>query len=602
MIDLDICVVTYDSADDLPRLLASLLAQTFDLGRVALSFVDNGSRDHSVAVLQRWRDTHAARFGGFQLQRGDNVGFGAGQNRAAAAGGAPFLFVLNPDTALAPDALARLHAAAVADDARVAAWEARQLPYEHHRDYDPVTLIAPWFSGACVLLRRAAIDAVGGFDPIYFLYCEDVDLSWRLRAAGWLLRYIPSATVEHFTYVAPGDLSTTRLLGSTIGNLYLRARFGTRRDLVQGLSAYADLLREAPPTPGLRAQLVANLASLVRKYPRLRSGAGATFRFYGWEYAARRTGDFYESVASAALPRHPKVSILVRSIGRLPLLRRALTTIAHQTYAPIEVVLVEDGSDRARSLVDEFASLDLVYVPLARRVGRSAAGNVALARATGELCNFLDEDDELYADHVEQLVAALVRRGGRVAYASAFEVPSRIEQDSLVEEGDGAVVFRGPLNRMRMTTHNQLPIQTVLFERSLYLEHGGFDETLDAQEDWHLWARYLSHVGNFVFVDKTTSRYRVPLDRAHVAARHEWLDAERVKVQRMLETLRLDTSFAELHDELERVRQDDRDAERSRWRPLAWWLTQSARVASERAYHGVRVAVRELLFPERPRR
>jgi GT2 family glycosyltransferase len=602
MIALDITVVTHDSAAHLPRLLASLLRQSFDRTRIALSFTDNDSRDGTMALLERWRDEHAAAFGAIHLSSGANDGFGAGHNRAAAATSAPFLFVLNPDTELPPDCIARLHAAAVADDARVAAWEARQLPYEHPKIYDAVTLEVPWFSGACVLLRRAAFDAVGGFDPAYFLYCEDVDLSWRLRTAGWRLRYVPRATVRHFSYAAPGEVKPAQLVGSTIGNLYLRARFGSGRDLLQGVSSYVDLLREPSIDPTVRKQMAANLARLPVSWAHFRRRDGEIFRFHGWDYALRRTGDFYRSVSSDDFAHHPKVSLLVRSIGRLPLLRRALLTIAHQTYAPIEVVLVEDGSDRARSLLAEFPALEIVYVPLDQRVGRSAAGNVALARASGELCNFLDEDDELFADHVEQLVGAVLDSGRPVAYSVAFEVPSRIERDEMVEEGDPAVVFQGPFNRLVMVSHNQLPIQSVLFERRLYLEHGGFDETLDAHEDWHLWARYLTHVGSFAFVDKTTSRYRVPLTGEQLAARQQKLTADHAEMQRRLAGLSLSLTFGELRDELDRARAADRAAQAPAPMPFSWWLEQTAKAAARSAYHTTRIAIRELLFPKRPRR
>jgi GT2 family glycosyltransferase len=604
MIALDITIVTHDSAADLPRLLASLLRQRFDRTRIALSFTDNDSADGTMALLTRWRDEHTAAFGAIHLSSGANDGFGAGHNRAAAATSAPFLFVLNPDTELPPDCIARLHAVAVADDGRVAAWEARQLPYEHPKIYDAVTLEVPWFSGACVLLRRSAFDAVGGFDPAYFLYCEDVDLSWRLRSAGWRLRYVPSATVRHFSYAAPGEVKPAQLVGSTIGNLYLRARFGSARDLLQGVSSYVDLLREPSPSisPTVRKQMAANLARLPASWAHFRRRDGERFRFHGWDYALRRTGDFYRSVSSDDFARHPKVSILVRSIGRLPLLRRALATIAHQTYAPIEVVLVEDGSDRARSLLAEFPALEIVYVPLDRRVGRSAAGNVALARAGGELCNFLDEDDELYADHVEQLVGAVLDSGRPVAYSVAFEVPSRVERDEVVEEGDPAVVFQGPFNRLVMVSHNQLPIQSVLFERRLYLEHGGFDETLDAHEDWDLWARYLTHVGSFAFVDKTTSLYRVPLTGEQLTARRQKLTADHAEMQRRLAGLSLSLTFGELRDELDRARAADRAALAPAPMPLSWWLKQTAKAATRSAYHGTRIAIRELLFPKRPRR
>ena len=54
-----------------------------------------------------------------------------------------------------------------------------------------------WLSGSCLLVRRAAFDAVGGFDPDYFMYFEDVDLGERLGRAGWQSVYIPSAEVTH---------------------------------------------------------------------------------------------------------------------------------------------------------------------------------------------------------------------------------------------------------------------------------------------------------------------------------------------------------------------------------------------------------------------
>ena len=54
-----------------------------------------------------------------------------------------------------------------------------------------------WVSGACFLVRREAWDAVGGFDPAYFMYMEDVDLCWRLGRAGWGVGYEPAAEVTH---------------------------------------------------------------------------------------------------------------------------------------------------------------------------------------------------------------------------------------------------------------------------------------------------------------------------------------------------------------------------------------------------------------------
>jgi GT2 family glycosyltransferase len=54
-----------------------------------------------------------------------------------------------------------------------------------------------WISGACMLVRRAALEAVHGFDERYFLYWEDADLCRRLRALGYTIRYVPRAKVMH---------------------------------------------------------------------------------------------------------------------------------------------------------------------------------------------------------------------------------------------------------------------------------------------------------------------------------------------------------------------------------------------------------------------
>jgi N-acetylglucosaminyl-diphospho-decaprenol L-rhamnosyltransferase len=54
-----------------------------------------------------------------------------------------------------------------------------------------------WVSGAAVWLRRDALDAVGGWDERYFMYCEDLDLCWRVRGAGWTIAYEPDGVVVH---------------------------------------------------------------------------------------------------------------------------------------------------------------------------------------------------------------------------------------------------------------------------------------------------------------------------------------------------------------------------------------------------------------------
>jgi GT2 family glycosyltransferase len=59
------------------------------------------------------------------------------------------------------------------------------------------SVVVDWLSGACMLARREALEAVNGFDERYFLYWEDADLCRRLRDAGWHVRYVPGAAAVH---------------------------------------------------------------------------------------------------------------------------------------------------------------------------------------------------------------------------------------------------------------------------------------------------------------------------------------------------------------------------------------------------------------------
>lgn len=69
--------------------------------------------------------------------------------------------------------------------------------YRRDSELNPERRDAGWLSGACVLVRRTAFDQIGGFDPAYFMYFEDVDLGFRLGKSGYRNVYAPSASVTH---------------------------------------------------------------------------------------------------------------------------------------------------------------------------------------------------------------------------------------------------------------------------------------------------------------------------------------------------------------------------------------------------------------------
>lgn len=126
----------------------------------------------------------------------ENTGTSRGQNRLSRGTQSDLVLLCNPD--VIPDSRAIWRLAALLDDPRIGIVEAKQLPLEHPRDYAPGTGLTSWCSGAFSMLRRSVFEEVEGFDEqTFFLYCDDVDLSWRVREAGYDTVIQPAAVVFH---------------------------------------------------------------------------------------------------------------------------------------------------------------------------------------------------------------------------------------------------------------------------------------------------------------------------------------------------------------------------------------------------------------------
>lgn len=150
----------------------------------------------STEVLARLRAEVGRDGGEFTYEHfGANLGSAAGHNRLAETGSSEGILILNPDAVMAYDTLANLIALSASDIGIV---EARQIPIDHPKDYDPLTGDTSWASTACALTSRAVFESVGGFDAAtFFLYCDDVDYSWRVRLAGYRVVSAPSARLFH---------------------------------------------------------------------------------------------------------------------------------------------------------------------------------------------------------------------------------------------------------------------------------------------------------------------------------------------------------------------------------------------------------------------
>jgi len=288
-------VVTWNGADLLPTCLASLAAQRFD-GALEILVVDNGSTDGTADLLAR-------EFPGVTvLDAGRNLGFAGGAELGLRGLEADFALLLNNDATLEPDGVDRLVAAALASPLAGAVTARVLLAGGEGADPAAPVLVnstgleattdgtgqdrdwlAPLgtesrspdvfgFCGAAVLLRRTALEQTGTFDPWLFLYYEDTDLSWRLRAAGWTIRHEPAA-VAHHRHAASSDVASPLFrYYNTRNSLVVFGRHAPHRVVLrswarQGAGWVLAALRGGPLDPVVRAR-ARGLAHAARRVPR----------------------------------------------------------------------------------------------------------------------------------------------------------------------------------------------------------------------------------------------------------------------------------------------------------------------------------------------
>ena len=198
----------------------------------------------------------------------------------------------------------------------------------------------------------------------------------------------------------------------------------------------------------------------------------------------------------------PLVSIIIRSMDR-PTLGCALDALALQTWPNVEVIVVNaKGGDHSR-LPEQCGRFPLRLINQGGGLlPRSKAANSGLAACRGQYLGFLDDDDSLDPDHLQQLMAALASLpGSALAYASVR---------GLAGSGSDAVVlqeFKEPgVTFARLLLGNVIPIHAVLFARRLLEQGAAFDETLDLYEDWDFWLQ-LTRQTTPLFVNRTTATY-----------------------------------------------------------------------------------------------
>ena len=221
---LAILIVTFNSIEEIDACLESIVGHT-DPFPTTITLIDNASADGTADhVRARWPAVQV-------IDSGGNLGFAKANNIGIRATRSDYVLLMNPDTVAPPGAIPTLvrglasHPDAAIAGARLLgptgfpelSWGAAITPWNETkqmlfsrlylrkirrivRKMDRLSRQArevEWVSGACMVIRRADLDAVGGLDERYFMYNEDVDLCVEMKKRGRLTLYIAGAEVLH---------------------------------------------------------------------------------------------------------------------------------------------------------------------------------------------------------------------------------------------------------------------------------------------------------------------------------------------------------------------------------------------------------------------
>jgi len=257
--DISVVIVSWNVRDLLAQCLDSLLAVAelsispgqpwgqIGARTVDVWVVDNASSDGAISMLaDRYPWVHA-------IASERNVGFTGGNNLALRQCRGHYVLLLNPDTVLTrdagqPDALSLLAnlldqqsavglvgprlvygdgspqssrrrfptlMTALMESTLLERWFPHNRWARRYRFEDEPAFAAQevdWVNGACMLVRRQALDQVGLFDEGFFMYSEELDLCRRLRTAGWAIMHLPTATVVHYEGQSSGQVAARRQL------------------------------------------------------------------------------------------------------------------------------------------------------------------------------------------------------------------------------------------------------------------------------------------------------------------------------------------------------------------------------------------------------
>lgn len=504
-------VLSWNTKEDTLRCIESIRDAKYDNKQLVV--VDNGSNDGSKEMLREQTDI-------VFIDLPKNTGFTGGQIRGLKACDGEYIALINSDAVIADDWTSVCletfgrHKKAAVVGGKAFLWNEQyslydtKSPYYSYQKIDlrlgyaetyqsgELEIEVDSISGAGVMIRREAIDAVGYFDDTFFAYFEETDLFARMQRAGYVVVYQPKAHIWHqiaksskgkpyfYLYQMHRNRFLFGLKNLDRGSNFVFAYIG---DGIRALKAYRRD-RDDLESKARSKALLWNLRNLPRTYFKRRS--------------IEKLGPTYSNLVSAHRPGND-VTVIVPSYNYSKYLPETLRSIFQQTHKPMRVIVIDDGStDKSPDIARSFSPENIEYEVIAKKnEGVVKTKNLGIELSKTSWTLFLDADDVLEENYIESTLATAKKFNVDVVYTDMTYFGKK-SGTFIADHFSEHRLLKGNF------IHNSALINTTLLKRV-----GGYKEAMyDGYEDWELYLTLSESGAKFAKNTKTRLLYRQHAD------------------------------------------------------------------------------------------
>jgi len=205
----------------------------------------------------------------------------------------------------------------------------------------------------------------------------------------------------------------------------------------------------------------------------------------------------------------PLVSVIITTYNRAELICKTIDSILSQTYKNFELIIIDDGStDNTKEVIKMYSDSRLQYIKTDNWGGPARPRNIGIKKSSGQYIAFCDDDDIWLPEKLEEQVKAITNSKSKMIFSMQKQFGGTNIFSSYF--GIGPLPFKVNTSANNLLKTNCIPLSSVMVEKLLLSEIGGFDErrSFIAIEDNDLWIR-VSKKTNILFIDRVLVFHRV---------------------------------------------------------------------------------------------